>query len=201
MQRAGVPALSEMVGYCVRTLSKSFSHNWSASSMLSDILWSCVHYWTLEAALYQIQLYSFIHWFLLHIFIVILQVHYCPKALPATCTALILRWSWHAEAPQATTSEGLAQGPYVAARVEFKPATFRTQGTEPTTEQSCLIVLYFINHSCIVSITFALYQIPFYCTDYRYIVSYTHSTLALKLHFVSLYSIKYSCIVSNTIVL
>jgi len=27
-------------------------------------------------------------------------------------------------------SEGLAQGPYVAARVGFEPATFRTQGTE-----------------------------------------------------------------------
>src|SRR6218665_1626495 len=33
-----------------------------------------------------------------------------------------------------TTSEGLAQVPYVAARVGFEPATFRTQGTEPTTK-------------------------------------------------------------------
>ncbi len=33
-----------------------------------------------------------------------------------------------------TTSEGLAQGHYVAARVGFEPATFRTQDTEPTTE-------------------------------------------------------------------
>ena len=31
---------------------------------------------------------------------------------------------------QATTSEGLAQGPYVAARVGFEPATFHTEGTE-----------------------------------------------------------------------
>src|SRR6218665_931905 len=31
---------------------------------------------------------------------------------------------------QATTSGGLAQGPYVAARVGFKPETFRTEGTE-----------------------------------------------------------------------
>jgi len=30
-------------------------------------------------------------------------------------------------------SEGHAQGPYVATRVGFEPATFRTQGTEPTT--------------------------------------------------------------------
>src|SRR6218665_1781751 len=34
----------------------------------------------------------------------------------------------------ATGSEGLAQRPYVAARVGFEPATFRTQGTESTTE-------------------------------------------------------------------
>ena len=31
---------------------------------------------------------------------------------------------------QATTNEGLAQGPYVTARVVFEPATFRTEGTE-----------------------------------------------------------------------
>ena len=35
---------------------------------------------------------------------------------------------------QATTSEGLAQGPYVAARVEFETETLRTQGTKLTTE-------------------------------------------------------------------
>jgi len=33
-------------------------------------------------------------------------------------------------------SEGLAQGPYVAAGVGFEPATLRTQGTELTTEPS-----------------------------------------------------------------
>ena len=31
---------------------------------------------------------------------------------------------------QTTTSEGLAQGPYMAAKVGFKPANFRTEGTE-----------------------------------------------------------------------
>src|SRR6218665_1194780 len=31
----------------------------------------------------------------------------------------------HAEAPQATVSEGLAQGPYVAARVGVEPTTIR----------------------------------------------------------------------------
>ena len=32
-------------------------------------------------------------------------------------------------------SEGLAQGSYMVARVGFEPATFQTQGTEPTIEQ------------------------------------------------------------------
>jgi len=32
---------------------------------------------------------------------------------------------------QATTSEGLTQGPYVVARVGSKPATSWTQGTKP----------------------------------------------------------------------
>ena len=51
------------------------------------------------------------------------------EALPIT--ALILFRSLHAEALQATASEGLAQGPHVAARVGFEPATLRTEGTEP----------------------------------------------------------------------
>src|SRR6218665_204151 len=41
---------------------------------------------------------------------------------------------FHAEAPQATVSEGLAQGPYVAARAGFEPATLRTKGDESTNE-------------------------------------------------------------------
>ena len=35
---------------------------------------------------------------------------------------------------QSTTSEGLVQGLYVAARVGFEPVTLLLQGTEPTTE-------------------------------------------------------------------
>jgi len=31
---------------------------------------------------------------------------------------------FHTEAPQATVNEGLAHGPYVAARQGFEPATF-----------------------------------------------------------------------------
>src|SRR6218665_3619991 len=41
---------------------------------------------------------------------------------------------FHAEAPQATTSEGLAQGPYVAVRAGFEPATLRTKGAKSTNE-------------------------------------------------------------------
>jgi len=46
-------------------------------------------------------------------------------------TALILCQSLDAEVLQATASEGLAQGSYVAARVGFKPATLWTKGTDP----------------------------------------------------------------------
>jgi len=51
-----------------------------------------------------------------------LQVHYYSEAL--LTSALILCLSYHPKALQATTSEGLAQGPYMAARVGFEPATF-----------------------------------------------------------------------------
>ena len=44
---------------------------------------------------------------------------------------------FHAEAPQATASEGLAQGPYVAARVELELATLWTKGAEFTNEPLC----------------------------------------------------------------
>jgi len=41
---------------------------------------------------------------------------------------------FHAEVPQATASEGLAQCPYVAAGAGFDPVTFRTNGAESTNE-------------------------------------------------------------------
>ena len=41
---------------------------------------------------------------------------------------------FHAKAQQATASEGLVQGPYVAARTGFEPATLRTKGAESTNE-------------------------------------------------------------------
>ena len=41
---------------------------------------------------------------------------------------------FHAEAPRATASERLAQGPYVAAKARFEPTTFRTKSDESTNE-------------------------------------------------------------------
>ena len=46
----------------------------------------------------------------------------------------ILCQSLHAEALQATASEGLAESPYEAVRVGFEPATLRMEGNELTTE-------------------------------------------------------------------
>jgi len=37
---------------------------------------------------------------------------------------------FHAEAPQATVSEGLSQGPYMAARAGVEPVTLRTKGVD-----------------------------------------------------------------------
>ena len=41
---------------------------------------------------------------------------------------------FHAKAPQATASEGLAQGPYMAAIVGFEPTTLQTKGVDSTNE-------------------------------------------------------------------
>src|SRR6218665_2385881 len=43
---------------------------------------------------------------------------------------------FHSEMPQATASEGLAQGPYVAARAGFEPAILWTEGIESSNEPS-----------------------------------------------------------------
>jgi len=62
---------------------------------------------------------SFIH--ILAISIVLLQVSYCSEALPTQhgyCAS-----EFHAEVQQATAREGLAQGPYKAARAGFEPTT------------------------------------------------------------------------------
>src|SRR6218665_963982 len=60
-----------------------------------------------------------------------------PRLLrSAPDTAWILCREFHAEAPQATASEGLVQGLYVAARVGFEPTTLFTKGDESTNEPS-----------------------------------------------------------------
>ena len=46
---------------------------------------------------------------------------------------------FHAEAPQAIASEGLAQGPYVAARAGFEPRILWTKCVEYTNEPSRLL--------------------------------------------------------------
>ena len=46
------------------------------------------------------------------------------EALPTTEIDTV--WSLHAEALQATASEGLAQGPYVVTRAGFEPATLKS---------------------------------------------------------------------------
>jgi len=43
---------------------------------------------------------------------------------------------FHPEAPQATASEGLSQGPCVAAGAGFQLSTLRTKGDESTNEPS-----------------------------------------------------------------
>src|SRR6218665_1076423 len=58
-----------------------------------------------------------------------LQVHYYSKAIPTTALILLTRRN-----ATGNLSEGLVQGPHVAARVEFEPATLRTRGTELTAE-------------------------------------------------------------------
>jgi len=44
---------------------------------------------------------------------------------------------FHTEAPQATASEGLAHGPYVAGRAGFEPVTLQTKGVKSTNEHPC----------------------------------------------------------------
>jgi len=51
---------------------------------------------------------------------------------------------FHAEAPQATVSEGLAQGPYVEARAGVKPTTLRTIGVNLTIDVKKRLCTFFI---------------------------------------------------------
>ena len=62
----------------------------------------------------------------IHAISIALQVHFYSEAL--------LTQNGYAKAPQAIASEGLAQGPYVAARSGFESMTLRTKGDEYTNE-------------------------------------------------------------------
>ena len=47
---------------------------------------------------------------------------------------------FYTKTPQATVSEGLAQGPFMAARVGFEPSTLRPTGIDSTNEPTELEV-------------------------------------------------------------
>jgi len=49
---------------------------------------------------------------------------------------------FRAKASQATASEGLAQGPTVAAKARFEPMTLWTKGAESTNWPLCLTYIY-----------------------------------------------------------
>ena len=69
---------------------------------------------------YQVTYYSH---YLMRSQIKSLRFAVCPRIVELTLVA-----------PQATASEGLAQGPYVTARVGFEPTILRTKGAESTNE-------------------------------------------------------------------
>src|SRR6218665_531693 len=55
---------------------------------------------------------------------------------------------FHAEAPQATASEGLAQDPYVAARAGFEPTTIWSTDIDSTNEPPLSILLRHMESYC-----------------------------------------------------
>src|SRR6218665_246662 len=67
-----------------------------------------------------------------------LQANYYSEALQTQDTDVS---EFEAEVPQATASEGLAQGPYVAAKTGLKPTTFQTKGVESTNEPPCPTII------------------------------------------------------------
>ena len=61
---------------------------------------------------------------------------------------LTLCRSLHAEALQTTVSEGLAQDPYVAARVGIEPTTLRSKGIDSTNAPPRPTILYPLSWLC-----------------------------------------------------
>ena len=74
----------------------------------------------------------FIHSFIQDIFIAALQVHSRNNSYNTNTMS-----EYHAKAPQATTSGGLAQGPFVAIRAGYEPTALRTKGDKSTNEPPC----------------------------------------------------------------
>ena len=79
--------------------------------------------------------HSFIHSFILNIYIAPLQENYSEALTTAQRRSRLSTDTvpeFRAEAPQATVSEGLSQGPYVVARGGVEPITLRTKGVDST---------------------------------------------------------------------
>src|SRR6218665_3730010 len=72
--------------------------------------------------------HSFIHSFRLFLF----RLFKSPTSQRRSWHSMETVPEFHAEAPRATVSEGLAQGPYVAARAGVEPTTLRTKGVDST---------------------------------------------------------------------
>ena|SRR6218665_1170332 len=66
------------------------------------------------------------------------------RGAPDTARIVDTVSEFHAKAPQATASEGLAQGPYMVARAGFESTTLRSTDidstNEPHTPHACYII-------------------------------------------------------------
>ena len=78
---------------------------------------------------------SYVHSFIQAISIASLQGYTSTQSQRRSRHSTDTVSEFHAEASQATASEGLAQSPYMAARAGFEPATLRTKGVESINEQ------------------------------------------------------------------
>ena len=59
---------------------------------------------------------------------------------------------FYAEAPQATTSEGLAQGPYVEASAGFEPAILRMKGDNLPMSHHAQYTLYLLEYESLENV-------------------------------------------------
>src|SRR6218665_1441295 len=83
-----------------------------------------------------------IHSFIPNIYIAPLQVHYYSDALRT------LQHGYCVGVSRATASEGLAQGPYPAARAGFEPTTLRTKGDKSTNKPPRPTFVYVFFYVC-----------------------------------------------------